>query len=141
MRLSEAIMLGSTTCALEPQNWNSCAYGAALNANGVARCAELMVLNDEKNLEVHADWAPRIDAIGELWPWTWDVRDDDLSDLASTVYEMFDEDVCDGKVTIDALVDYVRSIEPDCDCNRFNCTCKEANAEEVCHANTISLVR
>ena len=35
-------------------------------------------------------------------------------------------------MTLEQLVDYVRSIEPDCDCNRFHCDCKakqEVSAE------------
>ena len=37
MKLSEAIMLGSSTCKMERGNWNTCALGAAANAIGIER--------------------------------------------------------------------------------------------------------
>ena len=35
MRLSTAMMLGSTTCKMVPADWNSCGLGCAANAVGI----------------------------------------------------------------------------------------------------------
>lgn len=115
MRLSTAIMLGAATCKMEAGNINSCAYGAALNAMGIP-------------LEVDGmqDGGPRYFAIEGLWPWT--VDGELWHREAAKVITLFDSRVCDGRMTLEQLVDWVRSVEPDCDCNRFNCTCTKEDA-------------
>lgn len=128
MRLSEAIMLGSTTCKMEPLNINSCAYGCALNALGVPK---------DESVGVDGEHLYRYVALKKIWPWTADAEVG-MSDLGVSVYQKFDSEVCEGEITLEQLADYVRSIEPDCgECNRFNCTCAKSEAvpesvEAVC---------
>lgn len=119
MKLSEAIMLGSVTCKMEPGNMNSCAFGAALNAVGVPQ----------------ESWAAmRYTPLVKMWPWLrLHGGTIQLSDLGETIYRKFDLEVCTGSMTLEQLVDYVRSIEPDCgECNQFACTCTKPAAPEVC---------
>lgn len=100
MHLSTAMMLGSTTCKMEAGNWNSCGIGCAGNAIGIP------------NTENPDD---RLVPLFNAWPW--------LSD-EWFVWVIFDTKVCAGKMTFDAYVDWVKSIEPSCgDCNEFVCKC------------------
>jgi hypothetical protein len=128
MKLSEAIMLGAATCKMESANINYCAYGAALNAAGIAQC----------NLQ--DNWGIRYIAAVDLWPW---IAANDpkrrvqqnlvpFNDLGNSIWQKFDYEVCGDKMTLEQLVDYVRSIEPNCgDCNRFECTCTAIIHSEV----------
>ena len=116
MRLSEAMMLGSTTCKMEAGDWNSCALGCALNAEGVRQYAG-------------RDGYGRSIETNDRWPWIWGLIDDEGTTFAEQIWTRFDFQVCDGRMTLEQLVDYVRSIEPDCDCNRFNCNCKTTQQE------------
>jgi hypothetical protein len=118
MRLSEAIMMGSATCKLERGNINSCAFGAALNAEGIPQVTKTRLSEISRYM-----------AVTEIWPWTAQreaVRDYDcgLTEQAREIFRRFDALVCIGIITLEQLVDYVKSIEPDCDCNQFNCSCK-----------------
>lgn len=119
MKLSLAIMLGSTTCKMEPCDWNSCAIGSAGNAIGVPQGVENFGID-------------RSDKLFTAWPW-----------IAGDLYwlgiaDRFDNQVCEGKMTLEELVDYVKSIEPSCgECCRFTCTCAKFEAvpesvEAVC---------
>lgn len=50
-------------------------------------------------------------------------------------------EVCAGRATFESLVDWVRSIEPDCDCNRYNCDCSakdvlESPKEDMAYAES-----
>lgn len=125
MRLSEAIMLGSATCRLVSGDIDSCAIGCALNAEGVARGGR-----------------ERYHAASRNWPWIGTIIDGGsgrfyIPEAMGNITRRFDNFVCEGTMTLEQLADYVRSIEPDCDCNRFNCDCKskqEAPAE-VEHAH------
>lgn len=94
MRLSVAMMLGSTTCKMVPGKWSSCALGAAANAVGIA------------------DNARRPYAIYDQWPWLRYPSPRGHS-FGAEIYSRFDADVCRGGMTFEELVDYVRSIEPD----------------------------
>lgn len=118
MRLSEAIMLGAATCVMQAGDMNTCALGAALNAIGVAQGTQRL----------------RWQALCDTWPWTEEYmnRQDKWH---CAIYRAFDGPVCGGKMTLEQLVDYVRSIEPDCDCNRFNCDCatKQLVEPEAAH--------
>lgn len=116
MKLSEAMMLGSVTCKMVPLNMNSCAFGAALNALGVPQ--------EEPSYM-------RYPSLRRLFPWLID-DESRLSDQAKEIYGRFDYEVCEGEMTLEQLVDYVRSIEPDCgECNQFACICTKP-APEVC---------
>lgn len=135
MRLSEAFMLGITTCKLEMRNLDSCAYGCALNAMGVPQTG-IPVLEQRYEVKAVRD---RWQKVYELWPWTKPVDSDwaCVSVLASEVWMKFDFDVCQGNMTLEQLHDYIKSIEPDCDCNRFDCNCKESQPESgVSHATS-----
>jgi hypothetical protein len=112
MKLSTAMMMGSATVKMEAGNWNSCAIGAALNAMGVPQG------NDESGIDRVIDAA-----FDPLWPWLRS-KDPRQSQLAHITL-LFDKSVCTGKMTFEQLVDYVRSIEPECgECNRFQCSCR-----------------
>jgi hypothetical protein len=117
MRLSEAMMLGAATCKMEPGDIRSCAIGAGLNAEGDQSFA-----------------IGRYFAASRIWPWLGELktlRGDRflVPDMMGRITRRFDDEVCYGEMTLEQLVDYVRSIEPDCDCNRFNCDCKAAAPE------------
>jgi hypothetical protein len=121
MRLSEAMMLGSTMCKLEPCNLNSCAFGSAMNALGIPQTKPEYL---------------RYTNLMEMWPWldnTPNERWRELNHLGRDIYAKFDYEVCNGYMTLEALADYVRSIEPECgDCCKFECTCKsDAVAEPM----------
>lgn len=119
MKLSEAMMLGSVTCKMEPMDINSCAYGCALNALGVPE--------EETRLQ-GGEIVFRYEKVRRIWPWTTD-DGFSMSRLGQSVYEKFDLEVCTGEMSLEQLVDYVRSIEPDCgECNRFECTCVVRNS-------------
>ena len=56
MKLSEAMMLGSTTCKMVRGDWNSCALGCAGNAVGIANFDTIK-------------GEGRIFPIYDYWPW------------------------------------------------------------------------
>ena len=115
-KLSEAIMLGSATCKMVAGDINSCAYGAALNAMGVEKAPV------ENDMDWFIDGQSRMEAIKQLWPWTYGNSPISISPLAQTIWQKFDDEVCGGKMTLEQLVDYVRTIEPECgECHRFDC--------------------
>lgn len=130
MKLSEAMMLGSTVMKMEPRNWNSCALGCAGTAIGIPQ-----VEGDMYNA------TSRAQPIQKAWPWLKGTCEKEwiaggfiaIADIqAERIWLRFDNLVCNGEMTFEALVDYVRSIEPECgECNRFECTCapKEAVPE------------
>src|SRR5690349_9489718 len=137
MKLSEAMMLGSVTCEMKPADFDTCALGAAGNAVGIPR-----------KDKCHGF---RLTAISNYWPWIavsskgCDGHSKDFvsmfsngeSTWAEQIFYRFDRSVVREKtMTLEQLVDYVRSIEPACgDCNRFDCTCeKAANTAEVYEA-------
>jgi hypothetical protein len=112
MKLSEAMLLGSTLVKMEACELSSCAYGAALRAVGILPHRLTYV------------------TVAERWPWTAADMDSPLTsgmlnEAGCSVYEKFDFDVCTGRMTFEQLVDYVRSIEPECGrCNSFQCVCE-----------------
>lgn len=118
MRLSEAIMLGSTTCKMVAGDWNSCALGCAGNAVGIEQGDANYKMSDGRRRWHHID---------DAWPWlskepilSWDI------------WLMFDNEVCEGKKTLEQLADFVRSIEPDCgECNLRKCVCEQVVDEGV----------
>lgn len=111
MKLSTAMMLGSTTCKMKWGNIQTCAIGAALNALG----------EPTKH---------RYERAIELWPWL-DAPSPHDTDHLMDIYTRFDTQVCRGRMTLEQLADYIKSVEPDCgDCNRFICTCAAAEAIE-----------
>lgn len=115
MRLSEAMMLGSTTCKMVPGDWNSCALGCAGNAVGIEEYATFQGRGREEVIAIK-------------WPWI-EARNDDGNRWMGEIWYRFDHDVCDGNMTLEQLVDYVRSIEPECGtCNSFQCSCPKTAA-------------
>lgn len=116
MKLSEAMMLGSTTCKMIPGDINSCALGCAGNAIGI------------KNFD--RGQAGRLDLIIRRWPWL--EEGDWRGHFYQKIYQLFDSRVCFGSMTLEKLADYVRSIEPDCgECNQFECTCKKESVQDL----------
>ena len=119
MKLSEAMMLGSTTCKMIRGDWNSCALGCAGNAIGIPqatiRSSGLYLIDDDRT--------SRSTLIKFAFPWIMDRSKDGYSHEMA-IWERFDFDVIEGKMTLEQLVDYVRSIEPECgECNEYQCTC------------------
>ena len=110
MRLSDAMMLGSMMVSMKPGNWRACALGVAGTAVGIP---------------VHQK--RRHEAICDVWPWLASNHDERLCEIV----ELFDQRVCGGDMTFNELVEYVRSIEPDCDCGTRNCCCNRVTDEEV----------
>jgi hypothetical protein len=131
MKLSEAMMLGSATCQMVEGNWNTCALGAAATAAGVRLYLDDQ-WNDDGDLESLDDREREIVA---MWPWIDNptTPPEELRDPTwkEAIFNRFDDGVCKGGMTFEALVDYVRSIEPECnECNRFECSCQKASAKE-----------
>lgn len=131
MKLSEAIMLGSTTCKMIPEDINSCALGVACNALGIPVHERASVTMDPctglgrfASLVIKPGFN-RYHAVSRLWPWL-----NEFPGLAAKpnygqkITRLFDTDVCLGRMTLEQLADYVRSVEPECgECNQFMCTC------------------
>lgn len=124
MKLSEAMMLGSVTVKMVPGDINSCALGAAANAVGIPPIPEAFGRD-----------MTRIKAIWKRWPWLQsqqctcgDVFCTGISSFC--IAYKFNRHVCYGTMTFEALVDWVRSVEPACgECCQFECACvKQAEA-------------
>lgn len=112
MKLSEAMMLGSTTVKMVRFDIRSCALGAAANAIGIPFRSGIRGLRGL--------------LIAEKWPWIKDryTARNPWSTYGSHIAQEFNDRVCGGQISFEALVDHVRSIEPECgECNRFECTC------------------
>jgi hypothetical protein len=128
VKLSEAMMLGSTTCKMVPGDWNTCALGAAANAVGIA-----------KQMIIHRDLITgtvfltnRASAIWARWPWlaTHPSLRGNVG-IGLIVASKFDNSVCRGLMTFEQLVDWIRSIEPDCgECNMYQCACQKTEVTE-----------
>lgn len=136
MRLSEAMLLGdsmrrrtnSVYLLGEQGEYCGCAIGGALLAVGVGRSI------GENNLF----------AISRVFPWIMDVWKQDIEWKVKIAFTKNEEDpsfqkVLEGKCTFEQLVDYVRSVEPDCGtCCSFTCTCKTVEPElEVAEAVSV----
>jgi hypothetical protein len=138
MKLSDAMMLGSVTVKMEAGDWNSCALGAAANAVGIPKevppikCPLMGCV-----VEIHG--VNRAEAIYGRWPWLQEITDyvpqtdfDSEEDFMDQIYGFFDDHVCEGKMTFEQLVDYVRSVEPACGvCNEFECSCVPVEVEST----------
>lgn len=111
MKLSVAMVLGSTIGPLRSSDINSCALGAAANAVGIP----------EHIYTCDRAMTDRYDAIGERWPWL--ARSNNQRMLE--IIKLFDVRVSDGDMTFEQLVAYVRSVEPECEscCDR-DCCCE-----------------
>lgn len=135
MRLSEAMMLGSVTCKMVPNDWNSCALGCSGNAVGIPEATPKTFFGSD---QICPDGRVRIEHIAEVWPWLNDrmgnfaIPEGNLVCGMEAVWSRFDFQVCTGAMTLEQLSDYVRSIEPECgDCCRFECTCKPTEVPEM----------
>lgn len=131
MRLSDAMVLGSTTCEMKAGDINSCAIGSALNALGVRKHAMGDTIHDAYN---------RYYAARKLWPWL----DDTVAGIGQpsnaayritygkVIVQVFDDWVVNGVQTFDQLVEMVRQCEPDCGaCGRVACMCGLERASET----------
>lgn len=99
MRLSTAMMLGSVTCKMVPGNWNSCAIGSAANAVGIPNWGN-------EGIGRHV-------LIWQYWPWLGSLCSCGCGSFGSHIWNAFDDNVCKGKMTIEQLIDWVRSVEPE----------------------------
>jgi hypothetical protein len=106
MRLSDAIALGSTMVKMKPCMWESCPLGVAAKAVGVF----------PEGYSCHQEIADRI---MDEWPW---LRANEAEGLRK-IMKLFDWRVCDGDLTLNDLIYFVRQIEPPCECGVRNCVC------------------
>lgn len=129
MRLSDAMLMGRNLCSMEAGNWNSCALGVAGTAVGVPRARVVVLHSDNPGIRpslrilyLMEDESTRGEAIRAKFPWIKDVVGPHSYQRA--IFERFDDAVCCGRMTFEQLVDYVRSVEPDCEtCCKFECSC------------------
>lgn len=129
MKCSEAIVLGDTLKHGEPliflrkveEGWCGCALGGAQLALGVTE----------------------IEGFYRLWPWLresppgYSKALDYAFHIGGGLGHANYMDVSRGLYTLDELVEYVRSVEPQCACGRHGCDCvheaaPEAVQEAVC---------
>lgn len=133
MKLSEAIMLGSATCKMVAGDINSCALGAALNAVGAERHTLSISIKRVGSLE----WSitagnDRYHALLERWPWLFAAAPGQASwspSYGMIVADLFDAHVVWGDMTLEQLADAVSAVEPQCECNRFDCGCLVSDRE------------
>lgn len=118
MKLSDAIMMGSMLGRMESSDINTCALGVAATAVGIPLQKALVI----------PDVIDRYRAIADRWPWLSSNNSEKMNDIM----ELFDNNVSTGHMTLDQLVDHVRSIEPPCgECCSFDCCCERgARVEE-----------
>jgi hypothetical protein len=96
------MILGSTIVELKPGNWNTCALGVAATAIGIP-----------------GDGLLRVPRIRSEWPWLNADSDGPMREICS----LFDQRVCRGDMSFDQLVEFVRQIEPPCECGVRSCVC------------------
>lgn len=105
MRLSDAIAMGQGLVGKwEVGDIRHCALGMACNAIGMSHW-----------LEGDGDYV----AIRSNWPWTEQYvqhpfREEDWKEYEALelIYTLFDEKVMTGGMTLNRLIDWVRSVEP-----------------------------
>ena len=122
MKLSEAMMLGDSLRRRDPRIYlggsEGCRYGCAIGGAVLATGYETEQSAGELAVE--------------RWPWLNEERPNRCSTYAAYIgcdSKAGFTAVIEGKITFEQLVDYVRSIEPECgECNRFQCTCVKAEA-------------
>ena len=123
MRLSDAMLLGSTTTKMERGNWSNCALGVAANAAGIARPSVVRLCG------VTIDTTDvRVQAIYQRWPWLrepsggwWG------NDRMHEITQAFDYQVAvpTAKMTLEQLIARVRAAEPECgECCQRACACQ-----------------
>lgn len=139
MRASVAMNLGDTLKRRSPHHWltdpledgqcSGCALGGVALALSVPHVSGWW---EESTF-------PKIVAI---YPWMGEYSYSDheySNDTFSEVVSRKFADICAGLATWESLVDWVHAIEPDCDCNRYNCTCSakvESPKEDLSYAET-----
>ena len=136
MKLSDAIMLGlleGTTPAF--MNIDSCAFGLALNAEGVPAV-------DRKSVNIPCTVSMRYQAINTLWPWTLEdfpqpvfikpvIRAFNYQQL---IWCWFDYYVYSSgrPMTMEDLIGVIRLMEPECgECCQHICQCEKLAAERA----------
>jgi hypothetical protein len=134
MKLSQAILLGDSLRRRNAHTYISdfgdgpcgCALGGALLAIGETIWLQNYVDPQSYILAKTYPWFSKevdIAVSGMFFELMWRHEDRELWDsVKGTVHE---------PMTIEMIADYVRSIEPDCDCGRFDCNCSPKQAEEV----------
>lgn len=132
MRLSDAMLMGRNLCSMEAGNWNSCALGVAGTAVGVPQARVIKFKGEVPkgvrpsfyNLYEMENGETRSQAIGEKFPWLYTFQHLSNQTWMRKVFTLFDDAVTKGSMTFEQLVDYVRSVEPDCEtCCKFECSC------------------
>ena len=120
MRLSQAILLGDSLRERDPYAWlreedGGSIVGCALGGATLAVGGTLEDFQDKDTIT----W------LQQYWPWLGGRERRTISGMFVEVFYQ--------KRTLESLVDYVRSIEPECgSCCQFECTCVQPQkAEEV----------
>lgn len=113
MKLSDAVTLGSSIVKLKPHSWNFCAIGAAVQAEGMMTASA-----KEKDI---------IGAALGYWPWLESNDNAMLEEIAN----LFDTKVCNGRMTLDQLIEYIAQIEPPCECGVRDCGCHLLAEQDV----------
>jgi hypothetical protein len=111
MRLSDAMLAGSMIwTSHRMNNWNMCAIGTAANAVGITAYRNGTVLGLDT----------RAAGIRDHWPWLWE----EFAGSDSTWIELI-SNLFEGGSEVENLVEFIRKVEPKCDCNRFKCHCHD----------------
>lgn len=98
MRLSEAAMLG-TTLEMKFGVWNHCLLGNAATAVGIPTWGNL--------------GNGRYRRICEEWPWLLKLEHGDYgATFGYRIWQRFDHEVAEGKITVEQLIDWIREVEP-----------------------------
>lgn len=112
MRLSDAMSAGSMVWQSHRINmWNMCALGTAANAVGIPPAITWSTLG------LHN----REDAICRRWPWL--ESEPSLTEQRNWLWII--SDMFEVGTEVPDLVEFIRAVEPKCDCNRFDCECQD----------------
>jgi hypothetical protein len=124
MKLSDAIMLGDSM-----RSRNSCIWLIGNDDGVCVGCAMGgAVLAVGATVKQNSAWPGIFDSFATQW-WPW-LTQENLEEISVRF-----ANVCIFASTIEQLVDYVRSIEPECGvCCRFDCTCVKTQSPILANA-------
>jgi hypothetical protein len=120
VKLSSAMILGMQALRLSPGDINFDILGVAANAVGISRAGD-------SGDSIQA----RYEGLLDQWPWLARQIPVEGKDFYRTllmeISYRFDQQVCGGEITLNDLLVYVRSLEPECGkCCNYDCACERA---------------